>query len=106
MLKKVPVNYVIGKPLAVEESCRPQSKSMCTWIASNPKPGPCLLILDQPYIIYEQQVFQTLMESRFTVETAGPAADNDTTIEIYLDSLAHALHAELKYREFILGNQN
>lgn len=103
-MEDIPATYISAPALAGNPRATTLDK-IRAWVSTNPKPGSCLFISDQPYIAYQQLDFQTLMDTRFSVETAGPAADDNTTIEIYLDTLARALEHEEWYRENILNNQ-
>lgn len=104
-LRAIPMTYIAAPK--VPGSVRVHTDDIVkAWVNSDPVPGNCLLVTSQPFIIYQQIIFQTLMDSRFTVEAVGYKADaSDTTIEIYLDALAYAVRAEQKYRELIWHNQ-
>lgn len=67
------------------------------WMASNPTPGTCLVISNQPYVGYQDSVSRSLLPKDFIVETVGKESQ-DTKIGIYLDTLARNLYQENKTR--------
>src|SRR3989339_933035 len=66
-----------------------------SWLAMQPSPGNCLVISNQPYVGYQDSVTKTLLPADFIVETVGEKSV-DTTIGIYLDTLARYLYQEKK----------
>lgn len=98
--KGIPITYIAGAALPGTPRAR-TDETIEAWKATNPTPGRCLLISDQPFVTYQHFMFQTLAGPQFALETVGPAAGNGTTLEIYLDSLARALWSEKKYLESI-----
>ena len=66
------------------------------WLATNPKPGNCLAISNQPYVQYQQSVLQTLLPAGFSVETVGVAAKDNNDLAVMLDTLARILYQEQK----------
>ncbi len=69
------------------------------WLATNPKPGACLVVSDQPYVGYQDAVVRTYMPREFAVQTVGAAEDNPPRIPVFLDTLARWLYQEQQRRQ-------
>jgi hypothetical protein len=100
-MKKIPVQ-LISAPMISEESGilrRPlTADTLSAWLATNPTPGTCLAISNQPYVAYQQTVLKTLLPSDFSVQTVGAATSEPTEkISIMLDTLARILFQELQF---------
>jgi hypothetical protein len=62
------------------------------WLMKNPTPGKVLVISNQPFCHYQKVVTETLLPKTFTVDVAGDKASEDTTVAIYLDTLARTIY--------------
>ncbi len=62
------------------------------WLMTNPTPGKCLVISSQPFCQYQKVVTETLLPKTFTVDAAGDKAPADTTVAVYLDTLARTIY--------------
>jgi len=65
------------------------------WLQSDPIPGTCLVVSNQPYILYQDSVTKCLLPKSFTVEIFGEK-DQNSSIDIHLDNLARCLYQERK----------
>lgn len=65
------------------------------WLQSNPVPGSCLVVSNQPYILYQDSVTKCLLPDLFSVETFGQE-DQNSSIGVHLDNLARCLYQEKK----------
>jgi len=101
-LRKIPLQ-VISSPLILNQKKVIEypntGHTFLDWLKSNPKPGTCLIISDQPFVGYQDAVAQSFLPSSFSCETVGMSAQEDLPIAIYLDNLAKWLYQEFKYRE-------
>jgi hypothetical protein len=71
---------------------RPQTiDTVAAWLGTNPQPGTCLGISNQPYVQYQDAVMRSLLPDTFTVETAGPAVQGEPTVALILDTIAKHL---------------
>ncbi|MES1224614.1 MAG: hypothetical protein ABUT20_54485, partial [Bacteroidota bacterium] len=69
-----------------------------TWLATNPSPGTCLAISNQPYVIYQDAVLKNLLPTSFFLETVGPALPHNkrnTLCGEILDTIARILYEAL-----------
>lgn len=72
------------------------------WLNSNPIPGDCLFISNQPFIGYQESVIKTFMPSGFGhIEVCGPTQSNINFKDI-LDTLARFLYQEKMRREKLI----
>lgn len=67
-----------------------------SWLATNPKPGICLIISQQPYIGRQHAVMEAHLKNDWRIETIGPQLAADFTLEDMLDTLARWLYQEQK----------
>ena len=80
---------------------RPSTKgTLIQWMTSQPKPGRCLVISNQPFIPYQHIAILSTLPSSFDVETIGLSAENDTPISVYLDNIAKWI-----YEDYLLSSQ-
>lgn len=68
------------------------------WLASKPAPGRCLIISDQPFIERQTLVLKSLLPKGFVVDAAGPEADKELPIAVYLDEVARTVYQLTKVR--------
>ncbi len=72
---------------------RPQtSDTILHWLISNPSPGSCLAISNQPYVAYQDAVARNHLPSDFDLETVGPAPIGSLSVSLLLDTLAKELY--------------
>jgi hypothetical protein len=72
---------------------RPTTKdTLIQWLKSNPIPGKCLFISNQPFIPYQQSVIQSTLPKEFSFETVGSYAEPGLALCVYLDNLARWLY--------------
>jgi hypothetical protein len=62
------------------------------WLKTNPTPGTALVISSQPFCHYQKVVAESLLPTTFTVQAVGVKAPEDTTVAVYLDTLARTLY--------------
>lgn len=67
------------------------------WLKTNPKPGRCLFVSNQPYVGYQHTVACALMPKTFIIDTVGSAVESCETIKVnvYLDTIARWLYQEV-----------
>lgn len=63
------------------------------WLKSNPEPGNCLAVSNQPYVGYQGTVLQTFLPGTFELETVGPPIKGDPSVALLLDTIAKELLA-------------
>lgn len=69
--------------------------TLFAWLATNPQPGSCLVISEQPFIQRQLKVLQTVLPREFTFAAAGLAAEPHLPMVVYLDALARTIYQEL-----------
>jgi hypothetical protein len=62
--------------------------SIATWLATQPTPGSCLVISNQPYIGYQDAVAKKYLPKTFSIQTCGEALDEEDRMLEILDALA------------------
>ena len=62
------------------------------WLKTNPISGSALVISSQPFCLYQKVVTESLLPTTFKVEAVGVKAPEDTTVAVYLDTLARTLY--------------
>lgn len=68
--------------------------TVAEWLKTNPSPGLCLVLSNQPFVDYQNAVLKTFLPKTFQIETIGKEADPDTFFAVYLDNLARFLYQE------------
>ncbi len=68
------------------------------WLSTHPAPGRCLIISDQPFIERQTLVLQALLPKGFVIDAAGPEADRELPIAVYLDEVARTIYQLTKVR--------
>ncbi len=63
------------------------------WLKSNPNPGACLVLSNQPYVGYQDAVVQSVLSKEFSIDTVGQKA-TEKKIVIFLDTIARWLYQE------------
>lgn len=82
---------VISAPM--KGAARPTTDdTVHAWLATNPKPGRCLVVSSQPFVQRQADVLRALLPAGFTVEAIGQAAKDDYTAAVYLDELARTVY--------------
>jgi hypothetical protein len=82
---------VINAPM--KGNARPTTDdTVHAWLATNPKPGRCLIVSNQPFVQRQADVLRAMLPAGFTVEACGPAAKDDCTMAVYLDELARTVY--------------
>lgn len=69
------------------------------WLKSDPKPGTCLVISNQPHVDYQKSVTKTFLPESFTVDAAGPAWNKAGKVNEILDAIARWIYQENLLRE-------
>ena len=69
------------------------------WLKSDPKPGTCLVISNQPHIDYQKSVAKVFLPQTFTVDAAGAAWDKAGKVNEILDAIARWIYQENLLRE-------
>lgn len=66
------------------------------WLKTNPKPGSCLVVSNQPYVGYQAAVARLYLPSSFAIDATGQETNHDQKgiISIILDSLARWIYQE------------
>lgn len=66
------------------------------WLKTNPKPGSCLVVSNQPYVGYQAAVARLYLPSSFTIDAAGQETNHDQKgiVSIILDSIARWIYQE------------
>ena len=83
---------------------RPTTKdTLIEWLKTNPVPGTCLFVSNQPYSGYQESVARSVLPATFSIETIGVSADPKLPVAIYLDNLARWLYEEKQRRTSQVG---
>ncbi len=64
------------------------------WISSNPIPGTCLAVSNQPYVGFQDTAVRTALPFSFPLETVGQTVRAHELMSIHLDNLARWLYQE------------
>jgi len=64
------------------------------WLKSDPTPGACLAVSNQPFVAYQASVLKTLLPSDYPVEVVGGALVEHKELGVLLDTLARILYQE------------
>ncbi len=67
------------------------------WLKTNPTPGTCLAVSNQPFVAYQAAVLKTLLPSEFPVEVVGGALAENKELGVLFDTLARVLYQEQQY---------
>ncbi len=62
------------------------------WLKTNPLAGSALVISSQPFCHYQKVVTESLLPTTFRVQAVGVKAPEDTTVAVYLDTVARTLY--------------
>jgi len=62
------------------------------WLKTAPGSGSALVISSQPFCHYQKIVTESLLPKEFKVAVVGVKAPEDTTVAVYLDTLARTLY--------------
>jgi hypothetical protein len=91
-MRAVPVIFVDAK---TKDNKRPTTgDTVNAWLTHNPPPGSCLVVSNQPYVHYQEEVLKTLLPETFTIECIGDEVDDNEKVmtAVYLDTLARWLY--------------
>lgn len=94
----VAIEY-INAPMKLDKdgtSARPTTDdTLIAWKKTNPKPGSCLIISNQPYGQRQELVVQHLLSHDFITDVASSKCDvYETEIAVVLDELARLMYQE------------
>lgn len=96
---QIPVRFIDTpmQPTNTGSVRRPNTAdTIAAWLATNPKPGSCLFISNQPYCSYQNSIVKTVLPASFSMQTVGSKASDDTSITMHLDNIARFLFSEEK----------
>ena len=95
---KPPINFEENFNVSfVSSECKQNKKRATTedtiisWLDNNPKPGSCLFISSQPFVMYQDTVARSILPDMFSIETVG-AESYTKNIGIQLDSTTRSLY--------------
>lgn len=92
-MRKIPVEYV-NAPMVQRDGqiFRPSSQeTFQEWLKTNPSPGSSIFISNQPYLGYHNAMIMKVLPEKFSMITIGPKADESTSIQVHLDTIARWL---------------
>jgi hypothetical protein len=95
-LRKLPTTFVLTPMLKQSDGTvkRPTTAhTFHSWLETRPKKGTCLIVSNQPFVLYQHSVAQTELRD-FTVDTVGPDASLPLIVSEALDSVARWLFQE------------
>jgi hypothetical protein len=71
------------------------------WLKTNPTPGSCLIVSNQPFVGYQEAVARLYLPELFKIDATGQTTNHDQKgiISIILDSLARWIYQENLIRE-------
>lgn len=88
-MRKLPLTVVDAK---MHNGRRPTTKdTLLEWLNSNPTPGRCLMISNQPYVQYQDELGKAYLPSDFIIETIGDKADENMPMSVHLDNIGRFL---------------
>ena len=95
-LDKIPVIFV-DTPMqktATGTLRRPNTvDTVLAWLVTNPAPGLCMAVSNQPYCLYQDAVVRGCLHKGFDLETVGSAAMTEkASVATYLDTVARYLY--------------
>lgn len=101
-LRELPVVFIDVPMLKTEAGTmrRPNTQDTVeAWLGTNPQPGSCLAVSNQPYVAYQNASTLRFLPPYMSLETVGSAiAQEDASVAVILDSLARWLYQEEKIR--------
>lgn len=99
---KVTIVYALAQYDAAGKKMRRATTvdTVKAWCAQDPKPGTILVISEQPYCLYQGEALKTYMPQEFDIETVGNEPKKETSIALYLDSIARYLY-QLQQRQHL-----
>ena len=87
-MRKLPLTVIDAKG----QNGRPTTKdTLLEWLKSNPTPGRCLMISNQPYVQYQDALAKTCLTSDFIIETIGDRANENMPMSVHLDNIGRFL---------------
>lgn len=91
--KDIPVLFINAEVKEIDGRwVRPQtSDTIVTWLKTNPIPGNCLAVSNQPYVQYQRAVLEWLLPDGFGAEVVGPEIKEEPTVALILDTIAKTL---------------
>lgn len=107
LCNRVPFHVVDSQKILIEENRyrRPNTaKTVADWLATQPIPGSCIVISNQPFVGYQEAVVRSFLPQEFTVEAVGPAAKipenfpESRRIAVLLDNFAKWFYAEHQHK--------
>lgn len=98
-LYNAPIIWV-NAPNKVDENGKIQrattADTINLFLATNPNPGSCLVISNQPHIEYQAAVTRLLLPESFKIEAVGEAISEQAPVSEILDALARWIYQEEK----------
>lgn len=90
-MRALPITF-IDHPM--KGSVRPSTAdTVGAWVKTEPAPGSCLLISNQPYCLYQDAVSRKLFPQPFDIETVGEEASlKSLNAAVILDTIARYLY--------------
>jgi hypothetical protein len=83
---------------------RPNTEdTLIKWLKTNPTPGSCLFVSNQPYTGYQDAVARCALPDAFSIETIGVETGGDLPIALLLDNIARWIYTENKIRRSQVG---
>lgn len=77
--------------------------TITSWLATNPSPGNCLAVSNQPHLWRQHAVLRTLIPKEFSIESAGGGVSGaEINISSFLDTIARWLYQENEYTKKVI----
>lgn len=91
--KNLPVSFIDAPMKHIDGNwVRPnRGDTIRSWLNTQPLPGTCLVISNQPYVAYQKAVIQHCLSDEFPVETVGPGVKGSPSVALILDTIAREL---------------
>jgi hypothetical protein len=88
--RSIPVRF-ISVPMKQENGslARPSTRdTVVSWLNTDPQPGSCLALSNQPFTGYQAAVLESVLGKDFPVEAVGPKAEETCSVALVLDCIA------------------
>jgi hypothetical protein len=72
--------------------------TVSAWLSTNPTPGTCLCISNQPYIGHQDSTLRSVLPKIFHIDTVGSKMGAQEKISVVLDAIARWLYQEQQRR--------
>jgi hypothetical protein len=95
-LIKIPNHLIIAS--CISNATNPIiAQKIAYWVKTNPLPGKCLLISEQPYAHLKKKIIELYMPNAFEVDIAAAQAESTVPASIFLHAAACHIQFDIKH---------